>query len=82
MATPPLRVQDPMGVDPSRKMTCPVAVPGVTVAVKVIGCPCVAGLAEDVNVVTVVIRFTVSITATEELGAFVPFPPYDAENEY
>ena len=51
VATPPLRPAVPSTVKPSRKVTLPVAVLGVTVAVNVTDWSATDGLGEEVRVV-------------------------------
>jgi hypothetical protein len=56
LATPPLKVAEPMPVAPSRNFTFPVGKLGpadATVAVKVTGCPTVEGFGVEVSVVLV-----------------------------
>ena len=58
-ARPAASVAAPRVVDPSRNVTLPVAVPGVTVAVRLTFCPTSRGLAWDVRDVLDVARLTV-----------------------
>ena len=60
VATPPLKTPPPMLLPPSKKVTVPVAVPGVTVAVKVTDWPERDGLAEETTAV-VVLFFTATV---------------------
>lgn len=71
----------PRAVAPSKKSTAPVGVPGevlVTVAVKVIVCPAVAGFAEDVTVVIVGAELIVCVSVADVLPAKVALPAYVA----
>jgi hypothetical protein len=54
VAVPPLRLPVPSAVEPSLKVTAPVAVLGETVAVSVSVCPKLEDVADDVNFVVVV----------------------------
>jgi hypothetical protein len=53
MAVPPLSVPVKMGLPPSVNVTVPVALAGITFAVKVTGFPLAAGLGEATSVVVV-----------------------------
>jgi hypothetical protein len=53
VATPPPTAPEPMGVDPSLKLTAPVAVEGDTVAVRVTDCPKVEGFTDEIRTVDV-----------------------------
>ena len=74
MATPLLSAIVPRIVEPSLKVTLPVAVEGETVAVNVTVCPYAEGLPEDTKLVVVTTWSTVSTTAEEVLPAFMPSP--------
>ena len=82
VATPePLSVPVPSVVVPSRKVTVPVAVPGVlsdTVAVKVIEVPKVDGLTEVTTALVVLALFTVCVRIEELLPRKLLLPPYAA----
>jgi hypothetical protein len=73
VAVPLLIVAVPSVVLPSRKVTVPVAVAGVTVAVSVTDCPKVEGFAEEASAV-VVTALTVCVSAPEVLGANAASP--------
>jgi hypothetical protein len=76
VATPLLKLIEPTAVVPSRNVTIPVAVDGVTVAVSVIGLPKVweAGSAVKLVVVEATDPFTCRLTAAEVLVANVELP--------
>jgi len=63
VATPPLSVAVPRDVVPSVKITVPVAVAGMTVAVNVTGDPYADGFGDEASVTVVVTGFTVNDTA-------------------
>ena len=67
---------EPSRVAPSRNCTLPVAVLGVTVAVKVTVCPSVEGSADEVTV-TVELE-TISFSVAEVLPALLSSPLYTA----
>lgn len=71
-----------MTVEPFLKATVPVAAPGDTVAVKVTGCPTLAGLAEELRLVLVGSWFTVWFRMLEVLPVKVPSPAYVAVIEW
>ena len=74
VADPPFRATVPRSVEPSWKVTLPVAEGGLTDAVKVTVWPKVeeAGVTENVRVLA---RATDSITAFEVLAPFLEPPP-------
>ena len=74
---PELSVPVPSEVVPSRKVTVPVAVEGVTVAVSVTLVPVDTDVAEDVRavVVAVSVEVTVMLTTGDVLPAKVVEPP-------
>jgi hypothetical protein len=65
---------------PSLNVTAPVALIGVTVAVRVTGCPAAAGfgVAARLVVVELVASLITSVTEAEVLGPYVLSPLYDA----
>jgi hypothetical protein len=65
----------PSVVLPSVNVTVPVAVGGVTVAVKVTEELYVDGFADGVNVVVVLARFTVCVSVAEVLALSLVSPP-------
>jgi hypothetical protein len=67
LALPLLKAWLPIVALPSRKVTVPVAVAGVTVAVSVTAWPGLAGFGEADRVVVVALRPTVSVTAEDVL---------------
>ena len=74
-------------VEPSRKVTLPVAVPlpgalAETVAVRVIGWPIPEGLTEVVRAVLVALWFTCCTSAKEVNGAVFVSPEYAAVKEW
>jgi hypothetical protein len=69
VAVPPLRVTLPRVVEPSWKVTVPVAEAGLTVAVRVTGCPKVEDIGITEREVVVVERPTDSVTEFDELAA-------------
>ncbi len=76
----PSRVPLPRVLDPSLKVTVPVAVPApglfaVTVAVKVTACPDTEGLAEELTNVVVPAFLTVWVSGLEVLPLKVASPP-------
>ena len=75
---------EPTDVVPSRNVTMPVAVEGVTVAVSVTGLPdtCDAGSAVRLVVVAPRLAFTCRLTAVEVLAANVALPEYAAINAW
>jgi hypothetical protein len=77
VALPELSVPVPSEVVPSRKVTVPVAVEGVTVAVSVTLTPVATDVEEAVSavVVAVSVEVTVMLTAGEVLPAKVVDPP-------
>jgi hypothetical protein len=77
VALPELSVAVPSEVVPSRKVTVPVAVEGVTVAVSVTVAPVATDVGEAVSavVVAVSVEVTVMVTALEVLAAKVVDPP-------
>ena len=78
LAVPPLSVAVPRVAEPSRKVTVPVAVDGVTAAVKVTVCPTVDEAGDTVRVVVVVVSPGVMVTVFDVLGAKLPSPLYVA----
>jgi len=74
VAVPPLRLAVPRVVEPSRNVTFPVAVDGVTTAVKVTVWPEADGFGETDSAVLVAVP-TVSVTAFEVLGPLLESPP-------
>jgi hypothetical protein len=78
----PLSGAFPRIAGPSRKVTVPVAVEGVTVAVKVTAWPKMEIGSEDVSTVLVAAGVcpgeTVSVTGVEVLGPLLESPPYEA----
>jgi hypothetical protein len=66
-AVPLLRVTVPRLVVPSLKVTEPVALDGVTVAVHVTVCPYVEGLGEQARLVDELALFTTCVTTFEVL---------------
>ena len=77
VATPPLRGAVPREVEPSLKVTLPVAVEGVTAALRVTVCPKVEEAGVTLRVVAVVVMgaATDSVTRLEVLDAFLASPP-------
>ncbi len=76
----PSRVPVPRVLEPSLKVTVPVAVPApglfaVTVAVKVTACPDTEGLAEELTNVVVPAFLTVWVSGLEVLPLKVASPP-------
>jgi hypothetical protein len=67
VAFPLLRVPVPSVVPPSRNVTVPVAVDGVTVAVNFTDEPYVDGLAEDASVTVVLALLTVWVSVEDVL---------------
>jgi len=67
VAIPPLTVPVPSVVAPSRNVTIPVAVEGVTVAVNVTACPKVDGFTFVPTAVVVFALFTVCVKGDEVL---------------
>jgi hypothetical protein len=65
VAAPPDKLLVPRVVAPSLNVTVPVAVDGVTVAVKVTGLPYADGLADAVTAVVVVERPTLKVPVAE-----------------
>jgi hypothetical protein len=67
----------PMVLAPSLKITVPVALAGVTVAVRITVCPLTAGLGEGTSAVTVLAGgsgFTTSVTVCDVLGLLLLSP--------
>lgn len=75
---PLARVQLPSVSAPSLRVTVPVAVAGVTVAVNVMPLPTIAGLALETSALKDVPTLTVSMNAEDDDGSCVLSPPYDA----
>ena len=72
---PPDRLPVPRTVAPSLNVTVPVAVDGVTVAVKITEAPKVDGLRLDVTTVVVAARFTVWVMGADVDAAKFALPP-------
>jgi len=70
-----------MATDPSLNVTVPVAVGGVTVAVRATTCPVVAGLGEITRLVALVPCPIATPTADDRLGLKLPSPMYEAVTE-
>jgi hypothetical protein len=81
VAVPLLRVPVPSVVLPSLKVTVPVAVDGVTVAVKVSDAPYVDGFADEVTAVVVFALLTVWVRVDDVLALSFASPPYEAVME-
>ena len=79
-AEPPESVDEPRTVVPSRNWTVPVAVDGVTAAVKVTDCLVLDGFALEVTA-TDELAFTVRLTAGDVAAGKVLFPLYCAVKE-
>ena len=75
VVVPPLSVPVPSVVAPSRKVTVPVAVLGVTVAVSVTLCPKTDGFTLDETAVVVEAEFTTWVSVDEVLAEKLPSPP-------
>ncbi len=75
MPEPWLRAAVPRVRASSRKVTVPVAVEGVTVAVSVIDWPTVEGLGEETSAVEVAIGLTTWLRMLDVLPASLPSPP-------
>lgn len=73
-ATPPFNVGEPKGVRPSRNETAPVAVLGVTLAVKITACDVVDGFSEDVSEMLEDTLLTVCVSTGDVLPALFPSP--------
>src|ERR1039457_7305481 len=71
VAEPLVIVAVPSTVEPSRNCTVPVAVLGVTAAVRVTFCPLVEGLGEEANATLDVTLLTACIKMAELLAASV-----------
>jgi hypothetical protein len=81
VVVPPLRVPEPINVEPSKNETVPVGVPPPpddTVAVKMTFWPNTDGLTEEVKVVVLVWLLTVWVSAAEVLPPTFVSPPYTA----
>jgi hypothetical protein len=73
----------PRLVPPSLNVTLPVALAGVTVAVRLTVWPTAAGFGEEVRTVVVPADDVItSVTATDVLAPFVESPPYTAVSEW
>jgi hypothetical protein len=72
---PLLIVPVPSVVLPSLNVTVPVAVAGVTVAVKVTIDPYADGFADEVSLAVVLTWFTVCVSAEEVMALSFVFPP-------
>jgi hypothetical protein len=81
-AVPPFTATVPIASAPSRNCTVPVALDGVTVAVKVALCPTFSGDAGPASVVVEFALPTVCTSAGDVLPAFVLSPPYTAVSEF
>jgi hypothetical protein len=81
VAVPLDKVPVPMVVAPSLNVTVPVAVDGVTVAVKMTGLPYADGLADDETVVVVVDRPTLKVPVAK-LDRKTLCVGYDASKEW
>ena len=75
VAKPPERAAVPSRVEPSLKETVPVAVLGVTEAVKTTFWPKLEGLSEDARLVVLTTRFTFWVTGAATLEVKAPLPP-------
>jgi hypothetical protein len=74
-ALPPLRATVPRELTPSKNCTVPVGPEdGLTVAVKVTGCPNSEGSSDDVNAVAVPTAPTVCVSGEDVLPAKLVFP--------
>ena len=71
VALPLLRIELPSVEDPSRNVTEPVAVEGVTAAVNVTDCPAGDGLKLEVTTTVVLALFAVTVCETEPEMLFV-----------
>ena len=69
----------PKVMAPSMKVTVPVGVRPVTVAVKVVAWPAVTGLGVAVSVVLLLAVLTPRLIAAEVLPALFASPPYTAD---
>ena len=78
LALPPLNVAVPSNVVPSKNFTVPVAVDGLTVAVKVTLCLRFDGLLFEVSAVVVLALFTVCESVGDVLPENEASPPYTA----
>jgi hypothetical protein len=67
---------------PSLKVTVPVAEDGITVAVKVTGCPTAAGFVSDRSTVAVAAFVTVWVRVADVLALSLAFPAYAALREW
>jgi hypothetical protein len=74
IAAPLLTVELPRALDPSLKVTLPVAVEGDKVAVSVTLWPYIDGLADEVSVTTEDGAFTVWVNVAEVLAASFESP--------
>jgi len=74
VALPLLSVAVPIGFVPSRKVTVPVALEGVTVAVRVTVCPTAAGFGDAARDVEVAVCPTFRVTVGEVLGLLLASP--------
>src|ERR671926_342487 len=84
VATPPESTALPSAVAPSVKLTVPLAVDGVTVAVNVTGWPNVDGLDDDVSVVVVAVwpspgGFTICVNGVDDEGCVAAAQVYCAD---
>ena len=75
VALPELSVAVPKVVVPLLNVMVPVAVEGVTFAVSTVFAPTATGFTEDVKLVELLTRLTVSLSAEEVLVAYVEEPP-------
>jgi len=72
VAMPPLRVALPMFVSPSKKLTIPLAVAGVTLAVRVTNCPELDGLRLEARLVLVALLAPPVFTVCVRVGEALP----------
>jgi hypothetical protein len=77
-AVPLVTLPVPIDVPLSLNVTVPVAVPGVTVAVKVTEVPAISGFELELNVVVEFTLFTVWVNVEEVLELSLLSPPYAA----
>lgn len=75
VAVPLLSVRVPIATPLSLNVTVPVAVLGVTVAVKVTEFPAINGFELELSVVVVLATFTVCVNVDEVLVLSFPSPP-------
>jgi len=78
VAFPALSVADPIVVLPFVKVTVPVAVAGVTVAVNFTDEPYADGFADEASVMVGLALFTIWVSTEDVLPLYFVLPPYEA----